>query len=399
MSTRLDLVREPAAWTPPAELARLQRRALLVGGAAGVLGLAGAFLAPAQFFRAYLVAFLLVLGVPLGCLALVLLHHLTGGAWGFVIRRVPEAASRTLPLVALFFVPLAFGMGHLYEWSHPEVVAHDALLQRKAGWLDVPFFLGRAALCFALWIGIATLMNRWTHQEDVHWEDWQERRLRVLGSIGLVLFVLTSTVVAFDLLMSLDPHWFSTIYGLYLVGGQMASALAFVIVMGAWLGRREPLSRLVAPRHFDDYGKFLLTFLALWAYFAFSQYLIIWSANLNEEITWYVRRPQGGWRFWSPALVLLHFALPFALLLSKRLRRRPWDLAKVAGLVLVMRWADLYFQASPSWHAQGIALHWLDLVLPVALGGLWFAWFLRQLRAWPLVGYNDPHLQEVVDGH
>jgi hypothetical protein len=396
MSPSTQLQRNAAAYAPPAELAELQRRALVVGGAAAIPSLIGAFVDPAAFFHSYLVAFLMCLGVPLGCMSLVFLHHLTGGSWGFVMRRIPEAASRTLPLVALFFVPLVFGLRHLYAWARPEDVALDPLLQHKSAYLNVPFFVGRMLFDFAAWGALAFFLSRWSRQQDEHVDAYRVRRMRGLGAAGLVLYVLTSTFVAFDFLMSLEPHWYSTIYGLYLVGGQVAAALAFIIVMGFWLEQRPPLEGVLAPRHFDDYGKLLLTFLSLWLYFAFSQYLIIWSANLHAEIPWYVVRRQGGWRLLSPALFLLHFAVPFMLLLSRSLRRDPPRLAAVAALVLVMRGVDLYFQAAPAFHPQGIAFHWLDVTVPVALAGLWFAYFVRQLRGRPLLSFNEPHIQDAM---
>ncbi|TMA82880.1 MAG: hypothetical protein E6J77_15170, partial [Deltaproteobacteria bacterium] len=277
---------------------RFRRNCLLVGIAGLAACAAGAAANPAAFFRAYLVAYLFWLGIALGCMAIVLIHYLTGGAWGLVIRRVLESGTRTLPLLALAFLPLAFGLRELYEWARPEVVAADALLRHKSAYLNAPFFLVRAAIYLAAWIAVAAVLRRWSPEDAA-----PPRRLRVLAGPGLAVYGLTMTFAAIDWVMSLEPHWFSTVYGMMFATGQVLAGFAFVIAVTTLLARRAPLAGLVAPNHFTDLGNLLLAFVMLWAYLAFAQYLLIWAGNLPEEIPWYLRRQQGGWAAVAVALI------------------------------------------------------------------------------------------------
>src|SRR6266498_5419656 len=298
-----------------ASIDRLRRPALVAGVIALGACAAGAIASPGAFFRGYLFAYVFFTGLSLGCLAIVMLHHTTGGAWGIPIRRILESGTRTLPLIAILFLPIALGMKHLYSWSRPEEVAKDALLQAKEAYLNVPFFLARAAFYFAVWIATAYFVNRWSLEQDHAGSPALTRKLQLLSAAGLLAYGLTITFASFDWLMSLEPHWFSTIYGVLIMGGQGLSAMAFLIVVLVWLARRAPLDRIVVPAHFHDLGNLMLAFVMLWAYFSFSQYLIIWSGNLPAEITWYLHRLQTGWRFVGITLVICHFVAPFVLLL------------------------------------------------------------------------------------
>ncbi|HEX9669323.1 MAG TPA: hypothetical protein VGC93_07540 [Thermoanaerobaculia bacterium] len=384
-----------ARYAAPAALDRLQLRALLAGGAGILLCALGYFLDRPAFFRAWLVGWLFWLGIALGCLAIMMLHHLTRGAWGLVARRVLEAAGRTLPVLALLFVPLLFGLQELYPWARPEAEA-DHLLQAKAAYLNVPFFVARAALYFAIWGGFAFMLSRLSRRQDETGELQLTRRMQLLASGGIVLYCLAASFASVDWLMSLQPHWFSTIYGVYFLGGQGISALAFLIVVALFLWRREPMSEVLSPGHFHDWGKLLLAFVMLWTYFSFSQFLIIWSGNLPEEITWYAARTRGGWQWLAIALALFHFALPFVLLLSRDLKRRPQRLAAVAGWMLAMRWLDLVWQVEPAFSPERFSFHWLYLAAPLAVGGLWLAAWAAELKKRPLLPLNDPWLPEAL---
>ena len=384
-----------ARYAAPAALDRLQLRALLAGGAGILLCALGYFLDRPAFFRAWLVGWLFWLGIALGCLAIMMLHHLTRGAWGLVARRVLEAAGRTLPVLALLFVPLLFGLQELYPWARPEAEA-DHLLQAKAAYLNVPFFVARAALYFVIWGGFAFMLSRLSRRQDETGELQLTRRMQLLASGGIVLYCLAASFASVDWLMSLQPHWFSTIYGVYFLGGQGISALAFLIVVALFLWRREPMSEVLSPGHFHDWGKLLLAFVMLWTYFSFSQFLIIWSGNLPEEITWYAARTRGGWQWLAIALVLFHFALPFVLLLSRDLKRRPQRLAAVAGWMLAMRWLDLVWQVEPAFSPERFSFHWLYLAAPLAVGGLWLAAWAAELKKRPLLPLRDPWLPEAL---
>jgi len=386
----------PERYAAPPERARAGRAALGIGLAASAVCLLGVFLNPAQFYRSYLVAFVFWIGIPLGSLAIALLHHLTGGDWGLMARRILEAASRTIPWMAIGFLPILLGLGHLYLWARPDVVAGDPLLQHKAPYLNPGAFTLRAAIYFALLGGISFLVNRWSQMQDHGSELGLRRRMRLFAGPGLALHCLVVTFLGIDWLMSLDPHWFSSIYGVYVMGGYGLAALAFLIVAAHWLAQRPPMAEVLRPRHFSDYGNLMLAFLMLWGYFSISQLIIIWSANLPEEITWYVARLRGAWGKVGLVLVLAHFALPFALLLSRTVKTTARYLRAVALAVLVMRWVDLYWQAGPVFHPEGVRLHWLDLATVLALGGLWVALFVHELGRRPLLPLGDPALAEAL---
>jgi hypothetical protein len=377
------------------QLELLQKRSLIVGVAALALCGGGVFLSPEQFFRSYLLAYVFWLGIALGSCALVMLHNLTGGAWGAVIRRVLEAGMRTLPLMVVLFVPFLFGLSHLYEWAHPEHVASDALLQHKAFYLNIPFFLLRAGVYFLVWLGLAYFLDKWSSEHERTAEPAVLRRLEALSGPGLVLYGGTLTFAAIDWVMSLEPHWYSTIYGLLFLVGQALTAMAFAIVVLSYLANHKPVSETVQATHFHDLGNLLLAFVMLWAYVTFSQYLIIWSGNLAEEVTWYLHRTQGGWEWIGLGLVVFHFILPFVILLSRDAKRRKQVLMKIAAAVLFMRLVDLFWLIAPSPPTSGFHIHWLNLLVPVGVGGLWLAYFCRQLRRRSLLPLHDSLLVNV----
>jgi hypothetical protein len=377
-------------------LARLRPVALVVGLAALALcGLGSAF-DMQQFLRSYLVGYLFWFCIALGCLAVLMIHHVAGGAWGAVVRRLLESAAATIPLLALLFLPIALGVHEIYEWAHPGAVVHDPILAAKEPYLNVPFFLGRAVLYFVVWTVVATLLNRWSSDQDRVSDAAVARRLELLSRGGLVLYGLTITFAAVDWMMSLEPHWFSTIYGLMIMGGQGVAAFAFVIPMAALLTEQEPLDRVIGPDQFRDLGSFLLAFLMIWAYLTLSQLLVIWSGNLPEEIGWYLHRSTGGWRTMGFALIAIHFVVPFFLLLSRKLKRRGRTLALVALLVIFARYVDLFWLVTPAFEHHGVRLHWLDLAALLGVGGLWLWVFLGRLGSRPVVPVGDPSLPEVA---
>jgi hypothetical protein len=396
-----------AAYTTPPEASRYQQLALIVGAIFTAILALGFFLGPRQiFFRSYLLAYVFWTGIALGCLAILMLQHLSGGGWGLVIRRVLESGTRTLPLMALLFVPIIFGMGYLYEWTHIKELASAQgeeqqhlykILKHKSAYLNVPGFLLRTLLYFAVWGTLTYLLNKWSREQDRTAERRFTKRLQNLSGPGLVLFVLTVTFASVDWVMSLDPEWFSTIFGLLFVAAWALSSFAFVIAVMALLAGREPMSEVVAPSHFHDLGKLLLAFVMVWAYFSFSQFLIIWSGNIPEETKWYLYRMRGGWEVIALALVILHFALPFLLLLSRDLKRNARRLAMVACLVLVMRLIDLFWLIAPKFSAGHFSVSWTDVVAPIGVGGLWLAFFLWQLKQRPLIPFNDPQLPGVIE--
>ncbi len=379
---------------PDHVLHRVQRTSLLVGGAALGLCALDAMISPQQFFRSYLVAYLFWLGIGIGSMAILMIHHIAGGAWGAVIRRLLECATRTLPLMALLFLPLLFGMHSLYEWARPEVVAHDPLLQHKSAYLNIPFFAARAVFYFAVWLTFTTFLNRWSLQQDGSDDPAVARRLEYLSRGGLLAIGLTMSFAAVDWVMSLEPHWYSTIYGILIMGGQILNAMAFVIAVAVLLVDRGPLGKVIGAEQFHDLGKLLLAFVMLWAYFAFSQFLIIWSANLPEEIPWYLSRMRGGWQVVGIAIILFHFVLPFLILLSREVKRRANLLALVALTVMAMRFVDLFWLVTPAFSPAHFTVHWMDAATLVGVGGVWLWVFIWQLQGRSLVAIHDPSLPE-----
>lgn len=377
-------------------LRRFQRRSFIIGLVGVVLCGVGGVFSPEQFFRSYLVAYLFWMGMPLGCLAITMLHELTGGGWGDVIRRLLESGTRTFPLLVLFFLPLVVGLPHLYVWARPEAVAGDELLQHKRAYLNVPFFLVRATVYFTVWGGVAYLLERWSRAQDALPRADLLRRSRLLSGPGLVLYGVAVTFASIDWVMSLEPHWSSTVYALLNMVGQGLMALALMIAAAAVLAEHRPLVEVITPGHFHDLGNLLLTLVLLWAYLAFSQYLIIWSANLPEEIPWYLRRSQNGWAWVGLAVIVCYFVLPFLLLLSRDLKRNARALAWLAVAVIILSFMDLWWRVTPAFHASAWHVHWMDVATPIGLGGLWLATFAWQLQRRPLVPRDDPSLQEAL---
>jgi len=377
------------------KLDRLPLRLVSVGGILLAVCVAAGFSDKDEFFRSYLVAFLFWIGITLGCLALLMVQHLTGGQWALVIRRILEAGSRTLPLMAVAALPLLAGMKSLYSWSRPGQT--DPVILTKHLYLNPEFFMARMVLYFCVWFALAHLLNKGSRTEDVEGAGLPLlMRMEALSGVGLVLYGFTVTFAGVDWVMSLEPRWYSTIYGLLFMIGQALAAMAFSITVLIWLSDREPLSHSVRPAHFQDLGSFLLAFVMLWAYMEFSQFLIIWGGNLTEEIPWYIRRMQGTWGRVGLLLVLLNFALPFFLLLFRNVKRRTRSLLIVAGLVLLMRLVDMYWMVLPAFGGGDVQLTWMNLVLPFGLGAVWFAFFTCQLQQQPILPVHDPRMEGVA---
>ena len=346
----------------------------------GLVGLAitalGLFIDPTQFFRSYLFAWIFWLEIGLGCLAIVMIYHLTAGRWGEVMRRLLESGAMTLPLLGLLFVPLVFGLPALYIWAQPAAVAADPLLQHKQLYLNDSFFLIRSAAYLVIWSVLAWVLYRWSSRQQTDSDTDFGTRFRRLSSGGLIIFGLTVTFAFIDWIMSLEPHWYSTIYSAMVATGAILEAFAFAVLLVALIARATPTRTLVAPRVFNDLGSLLFAFVMVWAYMAFSQFLLIWSGNLPDEITWYVRRLNQGWQWVALLLVLFHFTLPFSLLLSREIKRNSRAVLALAALVLVMRLVDAFWLVMPAFDTSGLRIHWLDLAAPIGIGGVWLAAFL-----------------------
>ena len=378
---------------------RLQRMSLIVGVVFLVITAIGLFVDPGQFFRSYLFAYIYTLGLSIGCLGILLLHHTVGGKWGVVTRRLLESGTRTFPLMAVLLIPVLFGMTSLYLWARPEMAEHDAAIKWKAGYLNIPFFIIRMVIYFGLWMLYAWILNRKSLEQDRTGDPGLILRLRQISAPGLVVFTLAGTFAFFDLIMSLEPHWFSTIYGALFLVGEMLETFAFLIAILVVLSRRPPFSEILTQRHFHDLGNLMFAFTMLWAYLSFSQFLIIWSGNLPEEIPWYLRRVSGGWGVIAVVLIVFHFFAPFFILLQRLVKRNPRMLYQVAIGMIVIRLLDVYWVVEPAFyqdefplHKQVFQLHWLDFAAPIGLVGVWIAYFIWHLKRYPLVPVKDPRL-------
>jgi hypothetical protein len=384
----------PLPATRTEELGRLQRLALAAGVVALVLCVLGVWLSPPQFFRAYLVAYLFFLSVAHGCFALLMVYHLTGGAWGFLIRNILESGMRTLPLLTVLFVPLAFGLGQLYLWADPEAVAASHELQHKRVYLNASFFLLRAGLYFALWLTVAYFLSSWSSAQERTGEPRFARKLMKLSGVGLVIYGITLFFATTDWIMSLQPGFRSTIMAPLFASGEILVGLACALVVLAWQVARPPL--VVAGEAVGDLGSLLFTFLIIWAYMTFFQFMLIWIANLRYDVLWYVTGDEPGLEWLARVIFLLHFAVPFFLLLMRPVKRDPRLLAILAGLLLVMHLIYLYYLILPLLPAAPLVEHWLDFVAPVGVGGLWLAYFLWGLKRQPLLPSHDPNEEAAV---
>jgi hypothetical protein len=398
-------------YNPPADIDARRSRALLIGAGALVLCAVGFFINRDQFFRAWLIGYMLWLGIALGSMGLMMIHHLSGGAWGMVVRRVWEASSRTLPLLTVLFIPIVLGMNRLYPWTHTELMQGDEILRHKAAYLNPMSFILRSAFYFIGWNLIAWRMTALSRAQDEGNVE-ATRSMQWLSGGGLVFLALSITFVGVDWFMSLNPDFYSTMFGFLFMNYLGLAGLAFTIIMAAYLRKAEPTGALFRPAHFADYGKLTLAFVMMWAYFQFSQYLLVYAANLKDEIPYVLTRIDGGWQYLALFLLMFQFVVPFCLLLSKPLKRTPERLVKLAVWLLIIRLIDTFMYVTPEFskdaagvnrwfvageHGSVFFVNWLDVVTPVAIGGIWFWMFYTQLRQRPLLPIGDPYLASALE--
>jgi hypothetical protein len=390
---------------PTGVIDRMNKKAIIFGAIGAAATAAGFFVERGTFMQSYLIGYMFWLYITLGCLGLLMVQHLSGGAWGIVSRRVFEAAVRTLPVLAILFIPIAMNLPALFVWARPEAL-NDPGIQTKAAYLNQTFFLARAAAYFVIWIGLGFTLAGWSAKQDVDAPvipGPEDRKFRVLSGPGLVLYMITITFMSVDWMMSLDPHWTSTIFGVLFVGGAGLSALAFAVVILASLSQAKPMSELMVPDRFHDLGKLMYAFVLLWAYFSVSQLIIVWSGNLPEEIPFYLRRFQGTWGKVSWIVLIGHFVVPFAFLLSRRLKRNARLAARVALFILAMRAVEIAWMIAPmvrhGEHAAGP--NWVDFSAVPGLGLVWLLVFFRNLSSRAVVPVHDPYLKGAYEngGH
>jgi hypothetical protein len=393
-TTHLDL-------TAPPVVRKISQRSLVVGVVFGVVALGLAFTRPTEFYRGYLLGFMAWLGVSLGSMAILMIRHLTGGGWGMVIRRILGAAMRTLPLLAVLFIPVILGMHQLYIWAQPlDQIADKHLREHLASisktYLTPGGFIYRAIFYFAIWNLLSFLLSHWSKQTDHVGAPDNTRRFKAVAGPGLILYGFTISFAAIDWVMSLDPSWISTIFGLIILIGEVLSAMCFAVVVERILFNYKPMSEMLKPDFVHDHGKWMLTFVMVWAYFSFSQWLIIWAGNLPAEITFYLKRLSGGWGSIGLILALFHFAVPFALLLSRPFKRNIRKLVWLAVWLILMRWVDLFWIIEPNF-SKTLTVTLADIVVPIAIGGIWLWYFFRNLGSLPLLPAYDPSAGGVLE--
>lgn len=388
-------VRREEATIPPGHA---WHRLPAIGAAAAVLGIAACAILgagnPKQFYFSWLVSFLFFLSLALGGLFFVLIQYASQGAWGVVVRRIGETIFATIPVMAVLFVPVVFGLHDLYEWAHPGAAEHDPLLRWKAPYLNVPFFLVRAAIYFGLWSSIAVLYYRLSRRQDATGDPGVSVRLRKVAGPAIIVLALTQTFASVDWIMSLTPHWYSTIFGVYFFAGSFVGFIALLSVVVVGMRRAGLLETMISAEHLHDIGKFLFAFTAFWAYIGFSQFFLIWYANLPEETIWYKARLVGSWKIVSVLLMAGHFGVPFLYLMGRWVKRRGWTLALGGAWLLAMHFVDLYWQVMPTLHPQGIRPTVLDLAAFVAVGGGFVAAVGWLMRRQALVPIRDPRIDE-----
>jgi multisubunit Na+/H+ antiporter MnhG subunit len=386
---------------PPPITKTMQQRSLIIGVIFSIGAAIGAFLQPDVFIRGYLVSYMAWLGVTLGSMAILMLRHMTGGGWGMVIRRIMGAAMRCIWLMAILFLPIGLMMPRLYVWARPlDTVQNKHLREHLQDithtYLNPQGFWIRAVIYFAIWGFLIFFLTKWSKEQDQPPVRDTSAKFKVLAGPGLILYGFTISFAAIDWVMSIDPSWISTIYGLLFLAGQGLSAMCFAVIIERILVRYKPMSELLKPDFVHDHGKLILTFVMIWAYFSFSQWLIIWAGNLPEEITWYMTRLHGGWQGMGLFLVIFHFAVPFVLLLSRPFKRDVTRLVWLAVWLMFMRWVDILWHIEPAFSAT-FTITWADVVLPIAMGGLWMAFFFRNLNSMPLLPAYDVYAKEVLE--
>jgi hypothetical protein len=385
----------------PESVGRLQQRAFLIGGVALLLAIFGWLRYPDDFYRSYLMSYMLILGLALGSLGLVMLQHLTSGLWGIMIRRPAESATRTLPVLLVLFFPILFGMHTLYfRWLDPAETTKQPLSAMQQSYLTKSNFTIRAFIYFAVLLLLMFIFNAWSRKQDVDRDDRSlRRRLKMLAGPGIILYVFVMSLAAIDWVMSISPHWASTIYGFLFVAGQLISALSLMIAVIVMMASAEPFASIMKPRYLHDLAKLLFAFNMLWAYFGFSQLLIIWAGNQPEEITFFHSRLYGTWGIVAVIVLIFHFFVPFFVLLPQDVKRSTRWMPRIALWMIFMRLVDLFWLTRPEFSLGGVQFSWLDLVVPIALIGLWLGFFAWNLKREPLFPLGDPKLPEVIEQH
>ncbi len=371
--------------------------ALIIGILGLVLSAVGWFSDSKQFYHSYLVSFVFWVSIALGGLFFVMLHHLVNANWSVVLRRFGESMMMTLPFMGLLFIPIIIGVGELFHWSDTELVANDHLLKGKAGYLNYTFFIIRAVLYFLIWTILAVMLNRLSMKQNISANFEQIKKFRTISAPGMILFAFTLTFAAFDWLMSLDAHWYSTIFGVYVFAGSFLAMLSLTSFLVIRLQNNGVLTKAITKEHYHDLGKLIFAFIIFWGYMAFSQYFLIWYGNIPEETIWFLHRWEGSWKIVSLIIVFGHFIIPFFMLFPQTIKRNKIVMTIMTLWILVMHWIDIYWLVMPSLSHHGVHLSWIDLVAFIGIGGIFLYVFWRFFTQHPLVPVNDPNLKKSIN--
>jgi hypothetical protein len=369
---------------------RAQKIAIFVGVIALAVSCLGLFEDAAHFWQSYLFAYIFWAGLTLGCLGIFFLHNVVGGNWGVAIRRLVEAGLKTLPLIVLFAIPVFFALGTLYKWTDASYRAEHFAVGHKAAYLNPTWFIIRTLLYFAIWGFSGFRILAMANEHDRTGDRALFRRIKARSAPALLVFVVTTTLAFIDWIMSLEPEWYSTIYGWMFTVGQVLLTFSFLVAVLVLLSKREPFASFLTRQHYHDIGNLMLAFTMLWAYMSFAQFLIIWAENLPDEIPWYVRRFSGGWGYIIWTIAIFHFFVPFFLLLLRFVKKHPTRLRTLAVWIILMRMLDVFWIVTPAFRQRGLEVYWTDLVALIGLGGVWLAAFIWNLKSRPLLPARDP---------
>lgn len=390
-----DLANEQRHVAEPApRIIRVSLTLGAVGLVAGALTAMGDEEHAGRLYHAYLTNFAFFLSLSLGALFFVILQHLTRSGWSVVVRRLAECVAGNLLLLALLAVPILVGMHHLYHWTDAEAVAQDHLLHGKAVWLNTPFFIGRVVVYFLVWSLLARYFYRRSVRQDETGDVGLTLQMQRFSAPAMLLYAVTVTFAAFDLLMSLDPHWYSTIFGVYYFAGGVVGFFALLSLIAYLVQRSGRLTHAITAEHYQDLGKLVFAFVVFWAYIAFSQYMLIWYANIPEETGWFLRRQNPPWAGVGLTLLFGHFLIPFVLLIARGPKRRPAVLAMVSLWVLIMHWLDIYWLVVPQVSPDKAGVTLVDILCLLGIGGLFVAALVRRMSRQSLIPERDPRLAE-----
>jgi hypothetical protein len=384
------------AAAPITGIARAQMPALIIGVLGIVAAAIGFFMNATEFYRAWLPAFIFWFLIAAGSIGVMCLQYVTGGEWGVLIRRPLGAASRTIPLFILFAIPLVLGMEHIYVWANHDIVAHDLLLQKKQLWLNPTWWVIRALIYFVLWILVVWRIRVLSLDFAKTRSPYTELSRRKISAVGLLVIVMTLTLASVDWVMSLEPKWYSSMFGISFTVGAGLSAFAFVTFFLVLLSTTPAMRDILKPGHFRDLGNLMLAFTMLWAYTNFSQFLLIWYGNIKEETPYYLKRMHNEWGWMAAALILFHFFLPFTMLLMRAIKDTPKTIGIVTVIILLMRFVDVYWLTAPAHYKHVPATIWMTLAAFVGIGGLWLAAFIWQLKGQTIIPIHETWVEEAI---